>query len=223
MTTGWTAWIQPKVSTVQARSLTVVQIYHTAIASWSSRWEAITTDTSFLSKFSPPTKCQLVPALYWYTNFMTGLPPHCIAFSSFVVFPVKILGALSWKWCSKGSYAAQACRTSKVIINCPRISLPIPVHLCLYPGHLSLFPFLCSTDLISYMKQKQIALLWQRETARSLILFRLMSSVNRKIIHKIAFLATARGISGSISTLSENFNAKKLFSKVPSRECQFYS
>jgi len=50
-----------------------------------------------------------------------------------------------------------------------------------------------------------------RELPRSLIRFRLPSSVIRKIMHKIAFLITPyRGIKGNISALSESFNAKKI-------------
>jgi len=56
----------------------------------------------------------------------------------------------------------------------------------------------------------------------ALICFRLTSSVIGKIT-KLHFWATMWGIRGNTSALYENFNAKKLCSRVSSRECQFYS
>ena len=60
------------------------------------------------------------------------------------------------------------------------------------------------------------------ETARSLIRFRLTSSVIQKIT-KLHFWATLWGIRGNTSALYENFNATKLCSRVSSRECQLYA
>ena len=62
-----------------------------------------------------------------------------------------------------------------------------------------------------------------RETARSLILFRLTFSVIRKIMHKIEFLGHPMGHQSNISALSESFNTQKLCSRVSSKEYQFYS
>jgi len=56
---------------------------------------------------------------------------------------------------------------------------------------------------------KQVAELWQRGTAWSLLRFRLASSIIHKII-KLHFWATLWGVRGNISALSKSFNAKKL-------------
>ena len=61
-----------------------------------------------------------------------------------------------------------------------------------------------------------------RQTARSLILFRLTSVLFVKSCTKLDFGATLWGIKGNICVLSEIFNKKKSCSRVSSRECQFY-
>ena len=61
----------------------------------------------------------------------------------------------------------------------------------------------------------QVAQLWQSDRAK-LDTFLI-------IIHKIAFFSLYDGIRGNTSALYESFNARKLCSRVSSRECHFYS
>jgi len=84
-----------------------------------------------------------------------------------------------------------------------------------------LLQFLNQNDKSFFMeiepKLKQVEQLCQRDRAK-----RLTSSVIRKIT-KLHFWATLWGIKGNTSASYEGFNAKKLCSRVSSRECQFYS
>ena len=61
-----------------------------------------------------------------------------------------------------------------------------------------------------------------RETAPNLLPFRLTFSFIRKIT-KLHFGSPYESIDGDMNALSESFNAKKLCSRVLSKECQFYS
>jgi len=70
---------------------------------------------------------------------------------------------------------------------------------------------------------EQVTQLWQRDRAKlDSLRFRLTSDVIRKIT-KLHFWTTLCGIRGNASALDESINAKKLCSRVSSRECQFYS
>jgi len=74
--------------------------------------------------------------------------------------------------------------------------------------------------MIQSTPKEQVAQLWQRDRAM-LASF----SINVQLYsqnHKIAFLAPLWEISGNTGALSESFTAKKLSSRVLSRDCQFY-
>jgi len=77
--------------------------------------------------------------------------------------------------------------------------------------------------MVDAIRNKKLS--YGRETARSLILFPLTSSVIRKIMHaqNWIFGPPYGGIRSNICALSEIFNKKKPCSRVSSRECQFYS
>ena len=80
---------------------------------------------------------------------------------------------------------------------------------------------ICSEDPCASTCNEQVALLWQRDRA-------ILASFSTKLtlfakITKLHFGATLWGIRGNISSLSESFNARKLCSRVSSRDSQFYS
>jgi len=69
----------------------------------------------------------------------------------------------------------------------------------------------------------QVAQLWQRDRAKLDTFSINVQRYSQKHAQNRLFGPPYYGIMGNISALSESFNAKKLCSRVSSRECQFYS
>ena len=90
-----------------------------------------------------------------------------------------------------GSFWLQSVRSRQLVG-------PAPIRLPSCP-FVSLWQSKICSSVISTQGYKKLS--YGRETARSLILFRLTSSVIRKIMHKIGFLSHPMGASGEIYAL----------------------
>jgi len=71
--------------------------------------------------------------------------------------------------------------------------------------------YVCSDIFLTLQNNHKInkKLSYDRETAQSLIIFRLTSSVIRKLMHKIGFLGHPMGASGKIYALYLKFLTKR--------------